>query len=56
MLELKNLSVGYDGRYVIRDVNLSFESGRIYTMIGKNGCGKSTLLKSCSGLLNPKTG
>ncbi|NLK36881.1 MAG: ABC transporter ATP-binding protein, partial [Epulopiscium sp.] len=42
--------------YVIRDVNLSFESGRIYTMIGKNGCGKSTLLKSCSGLLNPKTG
>ena len=56
MLELKNLSVGYDGRYVIRNVNLSFEPGMIYTIIGKNGSGKSTLLKSCSGLLTPKVG
>ena len=56
MLELKNLSVGYDHRYVIRDVNLSFEPGTIYTIIGKNGSGKSTLLKSCSGLLKPKVG
>ncbi|MBO5954106.1 MAG: ABC transporter ATP-binding protein [Oscillospiraceae bacterium] len=56
MLELNNLSVGYDGRYVIRNVDLSFEPGNIYTIIGKNGSGKSTLLKSCSGLLTPKVG
>lgn len=56
MLELKNLSVGYDGRYVIRNVDLSFEPGMIYTIVGKNGSGKSTLLKSCSGLLAPKVG
>lgn len=56
MLELKNLSVGYDGRYVIRNVNLTFEPGMIYTIVGKNGSGKSTLLKSCSGLLTPKVG
>ena len=56
MLELKNLSVGYDGRYVIRNVNLIFEPGMIYTIIGKNGSGKSTLLKSCSGLLTTKVG
>ena len=56
MLELKDLSVGYDGRYVIRNVNLTFEPGMIYTIIGKNGSGKSTLLKSCSGLLTPKVG
>ena len=37
MLELNNLSVGYDGRYVIRNVDLSFEPGNIYTIIGKNG-------------------
>jgi len=53
---LKNLSVGYDGRYVIRNVNLTFEPGMIYTIVGKNGSGKSTLLKSCSGLLTPKVG
>ena len=56
MLELKNLSVGYDDRYVIRNVDLSFEPGNIYTIVGKNGSGKSTLLKSCSGLLTPKVG
>ena len=56
MLELKNLSVGYDDRYVIRNVNLTFEPGQIYTIVGKNGSGKSTLLKSCSGLLAPKVG
>ena len=56
MLELKNLSVGYDGRYVIRNVNLSFEPGMIYTIVGKNGSGKSTMLKACSGLLTPKVG
>lgn len=56
MLELKNLSVGYDGRYMIRNVNLTFEPGMIYTIVGKNGNGKSTLLKSCSGLLVPKVG
>ena len=56
MLEVKNLSVGYDDRYVIRNVNLTFEPGMIYTIIGKNGSGKSTLLKSCSGLLTPKEG
>ena len=56
MLEVKNLSVGHDDRYVIRNVNLTFEPGMIYTIIGKNGSGKSTLLKSCSGLLTPKEG
>ena len=56
MLELNNLSVGYDGRCVIRNVNLTFEPGMIYTIVGKNGSGKSTLLKSCSGLLTPKVG
>ncbi len=35
MLEVKNLSVGYDDRYVIRNVNLTFEPGMIYTIIGK---------------------
>ena len=35
---------------------LSFDPGKIFTIVGKNGCGKSTLLKSCAGLLQPKDG
>lgn len=56
MLELKNLTVGYPERTVLCNVDLSFEPGQIFTIVGKNGCGKSTLLKTCAGLLPPKDG
>lgn len=56
MLELRKLSAGYDGQDTIRDVSLSFQPGRIYTIVGRNGCGKSTLLKACAGLLQPSGG
>ena len=56
MLQLTNLSIGYNERYIIQNINLSFEAGMIYSILGKNGSGKSTLLKTCSGLIKPKTG
>lgn len=56
MLELKQISVGYAGRYQIPNVNLSFAPGKIYTVVGKNGSGKSGLLKLCSGTASPETG
>ena len=51
MLELKNISAGYSGQSIIRDISLRFELGGIYSIVGRNGCGKSTLLKTCAGLL-----
>ncbi len=56
MLELKELTVGYSNRAVLRNVALSFDPGKIFTIVGKNGCGKSTLMKTCAGLLPPKNG
>ena len=50
MIELKNLSVGYGGRIVLRDVNLSLPRGQVTVLLGPNGCGKSTLLKVFPGL------
>jgi len=41
-----DLSVGYDGKALIHDINIEIEKGEILTLIGPNGAGKSTILKS----------
>lgn len=51
MLEIKNLSAGYDGVDVIRNISLRLESGENLSIIGPNGCGKTTLLKAVAGVL-----
>lgn len=58
MIAVENLSFTYrkSKRAVLRDFSLSFESGRVYGLLGKNGAGKSTLLYLMSGLLMPKSG
>lgn len=45
-LQLKNMSVGYYGKPLIRDIEIGIEKGEIVTLIGPNGAGKSTILKS----------
>lgn len=45
-LKTENLSVGYSGKVLIHDINLSVERGKILTLIGPNGAGKSTILKT----------
>lgn len=50
MIELKNLSAGYNKTNIISDINVHFKKGEITTIIGPNGSGKSTLLKAISGL------
>lgn len=47
----KNLCVGYDGKPIIRDMEISLSKGEILTLIGPNGAGKSTVLKSIAGQL-----
>ena len=42
----KALNVGYDGKPLIKDINLGIKKGEIVTLIGPNGSGKSTILKS----------
>lgn len=44
--ETENLSVGYSGKTLIHDINISVEKGKILTLIGPNGSGKSTILKT----------
>ena len=40
------LTVGYDGKPLIKEINIQLNKGEILTLIGPNGAGKSTILKS----------
>ncbi|MBF1161722.1 MAG: ATP-binding cassette domain-containing protein, partial [[Eubacterium] sulci] len=41
-----DLTVGYNKKPLIKDINIDVDFGEIVTMIGPNGAGKSTILKS----------
>ena len=51
MIEIKNVSAGYEGKSVVSNANVIFEEGKITVLVGPNGCGKSTLLKSVVGIV-----
>jgi iron complex transport system ATP-binding protein len=51
MLEIKNLSAGYDGKKVIHDINFTLSAGQSLSLVGPNGCGKTTLLKCIADLI-----
>ena len=44
--QTSQLTVGYDGKPLIRDITIDIAKGEIVTLIGPNGAGKSTILKS----------
>ncbi|WP_279104377.1 ABC transporter ATP-binding protein [Gordonia paraffinivorans] len=50
------LTVGYDQRVVIDDLDIEIPDGEVTTIIGSNGCGKSTLLRCLARLLPPRAG
>lgn len=55
-IEIKNLTAGYDGKVVFRDVNLELKERDFLAIIGPNGGGKTTLFKSILGLVKPMSG
>ena len=55
-IEVKNVCKKFKNEEVLKNVNLNFESGKIYGFRGKNGSGKSVLLKIMCGLYAPTSG
>ena len=58
ILSLKDISYSYNKSYekILRNVEMEFEEGKFYTIIGKSGSGKSTLLSLLAGLDEPTKG
>jgi branched-chain amino acid transport system ATP-binding protein len=56
LLELRNVTAGYDAGTVLRDVSITVPDGAVVALLGPNGAGKTTLLKVASGLLGTRSG
>ncbi|CAK7016099.1 MAG: ABC transporter ATP-binding protein YtrB [Peptostreptococcus russellii] len=56
ILEIQGLKKSYASKNVLKDINLSIDSGKIVGLMGPNASGKSTLIKIVNGLLTPDSG
>ena len=56
MIETRDLTVTYDGRAVLRAVDLTVPDGGHIALMGPSGCGKTTLLRVLAGLRAPDGG
>lgn len=55
-LNLSGIGKSYDGRAVVRDVDLSVAPGQVTCLLGPSGCGKSTTLRIIAGVETPDHG
>ncbi|SFS86494.1 ABC transporter ATP-binding protein [Paenibacillus sp. 453mf] len=55
-LETTGLSIAYEDRLIVEDLNIQIPQGRITALVGANGSGKSTILKTMARLMQPKAG
>lgn len=55
-LVVDGATIGYDGRGIVENLDLTIEDGTFTAIIGPNGCGKSTLLRGLARVLTPTAG
>lgn len=56
IIELEQVCKDFKGRQVLKEVNLTLQSGRVYGFVGKNGSGKTMLFRVIAGLVHPSSG
>ena len=56
LIQCKDLSLGYEGRTIVENINFTVEQGDYLCVVGENGSGKSTLMRTILGLKSPISG
>lgn len=56
LVDARGLGVSRNGKWLVRDIDLTISPGEIVTLIGPNGSGKSTTAKLVTGVLRPDAG
>ena len=56
LLELKNITAGYDQNIILKDFNINVEKGEFVSLLGSSGCGKTTCLRLIAGFSEPMAG
>lgn len=56
LIELKDLTLDFDGKNIIKDLNFQFKIGYINVIEGPSGSGKTSLLNIIAGLIKPTSG
>jgi ABC-2 type transport system ATP-binding protein len=55
-IKIKNLSKSFNGKKILKEINLELPEDGIFGILGKNGAGKTTLLATLMGLITPTSG
>ena len=55
-IRLNNAGKRFNFEWVLRNINYTFQEGKLYAILGPNGSGKSTLLQMVAGIITPSSG
>ncbi|MBQ6789713.1 MAG: ABC transporter ATP-binding protein [Clostridia bacterium] len=56
LIDLKNITVSFDGEKILDDLSLYIRDGEFVTLLGSSGCGKTTTLRIIAGFIDPDEG
>ncbi|WP_073505460.1 ABC transporter ATP-binding protein [Staphylococcus succinus] len=56
MIEVHNINKSFDKKHILKDINVTFEKGKIVGLIGPSGTGKTTLIQCILGMEKTDTG
>lgn len=56
LLELQNITAGYDKNIILKDLDFQVERGELVSLLGSSGCGKTTTLRLIAGFSTPMAG
>ncbi|MFC6290883.1 ABC transporter ATP-binding protein [Levilactobacillus angrenensis] len=56
IIELRHVIKRYDDHTILKNINLTLEPGKFYTLLGPSGCGKTTILRTIAGFTDVTEG